>query len=196
CVFFDWPGDDHELFKACEASSLYMKPSAGGQRRRYVQQAMLVDIRQLFEHPKRLKLGVLPAVVGLKPLNACACGPRHASHFVEGASISSPFEARTRLEDRKSGGLREVIRERTGVDTSERKGKVIESGPVLVDALADEDAQVRRRLLDVLKSGVDQLFRPRIGDRVIEVSVNEPFDRAVEVVGVLLCPVELQKDAI
>lgn len=120
---------------------------------------VFIEVRELAENGERVLLGILPSMVGLKPLNECVS----AGWYVENRTLSKLVgELVPSNTDRES-----ATPSLSGVEslplTASRHGvnEIIETSPKVVNAVADEERKVGRdfsQLRDYIVELLPSLF--------------------------------------
>lgn len=126
-----------------------------------MRQAVLVQYGKLVELPEGIVPELMPSVVRLQPLDFCLCGWMDApKHLIEFFQVLAG-------ENRELGVPRNCTRQRLPlVGDGKLKGEVVESGAEVVKAVPDDEAKVRRRLVEdfdekELASAISIGFGPR-----------------------------------
>lgn len=148
-----------------------------------VQQAVLIDSRQLMKYPEGFADVLLPCLVRLHPLDDCLSKWIHSLNLGETASGlgnaglgfgveprasgSGPAFPVNVSEDRELRGLCNLIGQRLDIGPSQFEGEIIQSASQIVKAIRDEKRDgIERRILglgieDEMVATFGVGFRPR-----------------------------------
>ncbi|HWO16970.1 MAG TPA: hypothetical protein VNM89_09700 [Solirubrobacterales bacterium] len=192
CVLLYVAKDGLDASETLNTGTMHPELGADAHGGGHVDEPMLVDIRQLLQTPKGRQWRVLPSVIRLKPLNACLCAARHSFDLVSGGTSTMPPEFRSRGVNREGRGANELFRQRIGVSISQGIGELVEGGAIVEDAIPNDDAQFRRRVLNVLHASDQPPFLVQFSRSGVEVRPAEAVNHLFESFQVFLGPVELE----
>ncbi len=167
---------------------LRTKTDGGGD----VDEPVLVDVRQLLKSPQGSEWRVLPSVIRLKPLNSCPRRAGHSFDLVESGTGTMPSELRTSGIDGKGRGRSQLLRQRSRVGVRQGVSKLVERRSIVENAIPDEDAQLGRRIMDILDAGNQPPFLVKFANGRVEVRPAEAIDHLFDSFQMFLGPIELE----
>lgn len=200
-ISFQWPWPEVEVpdfgdvdgFRHPEGSS----PDRGVSD---VQEAMLVDVRQFLKLPQSTRARILPAVVRLKPLDDCPglrgnmlnLGPTTSRQRFS-FSVEFPPEPGTTVEDGEFGPAHHLCGDAAlGVGDDKLEEQVVKSGPVVVDAVADQDSPLWGWPMNMIDPKHPPQIRVLLQDNAVLTWLDDKLvDPLAENVETVLCPLEL-----
>lgn len=156
---------------------------------------VLVDIRQFSEDEERVPLCTIPSVVRLQPLDSCLCV---SWQWIDRFAAEVTRERTGRLAQGEEEGALVVGGEGLIGVNGHRVDEVVQGGPEVVEAVAEDKPETRRDLRDIANRVFDEMptmfgFR---GDRWISIRFSERSQLFIEQLEVMLRPFEPGADSV
>ena len=165
---------------------------------------MLVDVRQLVEMPKGVRLWRVPSKVGLATSDLSSVVREQAVKTPDGISLGVPVRLTpifmTVVKDRKrnlSHVFPVVLRfVRWAGSDGELPRNVIETGTEVVGDVSDQEAPSRRASFSLDVPDVLAKLRVVLVQDSVRVFIDESVNFFVEAIDVFACPIELELSAV
>jgi hypothetical protein len=171
----------HSDFEAGVAADV----GSSERKKRQVEQAMLVDVREFVKNPQGVTGVVLPSVVRLQPLDFCLCAIRD----VPDSPLATP-KALAILGYRELHPLGYGLRKWSSLFSDGKcVNEAVEGGTEVVQTLADDGAKLDRwRVKGIDPESVLASLRVEFDVDAVRVSSQPPLDFDFQTFNVLECP--------